>query len=610
MTTFKAQSLSALAAAAGTDLYRSLSSIIDALITARESDDNEAFGLALNEILLCVVHDEGSHNLMQHMLLLAKKEKAGKRAIVFQHMAKFFESSQLDYSIYVSEWLSTLIMSLDDNVEDIVVTAWTALNALTKSLSKEEMEQLIKPARQALQLTGTPGTELAGFALPKGPSAILPIFFQGLMYGTSEQREQSALGLADVVERTSAANLKPFVTQMTGPLIRTIGERFPSDVKAAILYTLNVLLTKIPAFLKPFLPQLQRTFAKSLSDPSNTLVRTRAAKALGTLITLQARVDPLVNELVSGARASTDAGVTEAMLQALYEVVINAGSNLGDSSKTAIVSFVTEMAPQQHSSPVNLRLLARTISALINVLSDDQVAKIVRSAIADLDYNFSVLVLNGALKYGGDRVASAGLSEAVANYFIEHANDEDSTMSENSVIGLGKYLLSSAVRDASNPILETCVSTLCSTTAKTTSHSLDTRRLSLIVLRTLARTNHALIAQFLDIIMVPLFSCVRDQIIPVKLAAEKAYLAVLELVEKPDSKVFETWFEHAKEKGIIPAQQQRSIQDYTRRVAVRLAQGERDRIAAGGDDDKVFSDRIEDENEIWAVGTVDMSAES
>lgn len=63
---------------------------------------------------------------------------------------------------------------------------------------------------------------------------------------------------------------------------------------AAILLTLNNLLEKIPMLLKPFLPQLQRTFAKSLADTSSELLRSRAAKALGTLITLTPRIDPLI----------------------------------------------------------------------------------------------------------------------------------------------------------------------------------------------------------------------------------------------------------------------------------------------------------------------------
>lgn len=67
-----------------------------------------------------------------------------------------------------------------------------------------------------------------------------------------------------------------------------------NGVVAAILLTLNNMLGKIPTFLKPFLPQLQRTFAKSLADPSSEVLRSRAAKALGTMITLTPRIDPLI----------------------------------------------------------------------------------------------------------------------------------------------------------------------------------------------------------------------------------------------------------------------------------------------------------------------------
>lgn len=46
--------------------------------------------------------------------------------------------------------------------------------------------------------------------------------------------------------------------------------------------------------LKPFLPQLQRTFARGLADTTSETLRNRAAKGLGILITLTPRVDPLI----------------------------------------------------------------------------------------------------------------------------------------------------------------------------------------------------------------------------------------------------------------------------------------------------------------------------
>jgi hypothetical protein len=92
-------------------------------------------------------------------------------------------------------------------------------------------------------------------------------------------------------------------------------------------------------FLKPFLPQLQRTFAKSLADTSSEILRTRAAKALGTLITLTPRIDPLIAELVTGSK-TTDPGVKNAMLKALYEVVSKAGANMSDASRASVLGLV------------------------------------------------------------------------------------------------------------------------------------------------------------------------------------------------------------------------------------------------------------------------------
>lgn len=45
--------------------------------------------------------------------------------------------------------------------------------------------------------------------------------------------------LGEVVQLTSAAALRPFVIKITGPLIRVVGDRFPAEVKAAILKTLG-----------------------------------------------------------------------------------------------------------------------------------------------------------------------------------------------------------------------------------------------------------------------------------------------------------------------------------------------------------------------------------
>jgi HEAT repeat protein len=255
------------------------------------------------------------------------------------HLAKFFAEADVDFSRYYPDIIRALLISFGDSDTEVVKAAWTALSTLTsKRLRKEEMESLVISTRQTLNQVGVAGADLPGFSLPKGINAILPIFLQGLMNGSVDQRTQAALAISDVIDRTSAKSLQPFVTQITGPLIRVVTER-SVEVKAAILLTLNNLLEKIPTFLKPFLPQLQRTFAKSLADTSSDVLRARAAKALGTLIKLTPRVDPLIAELVTGSKTS-DENVRTAMLKALFEVVSKAGKNMSEASRNAILGLI------------------------------------------------------------------------------------------------------------------------------------------------------------------------------------------------------------------------------------------------------------------------------
>ena len=59
-----------------------------------------------------------------------------------------------------------------------------------------------------------------------------------------------------------------------GPLIRILGDRFPWEMKAAILNTLGLLIGKGGVALKPFVPQLQTTFLKCLADQVHTQAQT------------------------------------------------------------------------------------------------------------------------------------------------------------------------------------------------------------------------------------------------------------------------------------------------------------------------------------------------
>ena len=346
ITSFNARALASLSEVAGPAMTRRLPAILTALMDNIVDCKNDTLRSDLEDsfdvVLLAVDEFDGLNTAMSVMTALVKNHDHRKRAIANVRLANFFGKTDVDFSRYYQDLIRVLLISFDDPDSEVVKAAWLALSELTKHLKKEEMEGLVMSTRQILQQVGVVGANLPGFSLPKGINAILPIFLQGLMNGTADQRTHAALAISDIIDRTSADSLKPSVTQITGPLIRVVSER-SVEVRSAILLTLNNLLEKIPTFLKPFLPQLQRTFAKSLADASSEILRDRAAKALGTLITLTPRIDPLITELVTGSK-TPDPGVQNAMLKALYEVVSKAGSNMSDASRSSILGLIDSEA--------------------------------------------------------------------------------------------------------------------------------------------------------------------------------------------------------------------------------------------------------------------------
>ena len=131
----------------------------------------------------------------------------------------------------------------------------------------------------------------------------------------------------------------------------------------------------------------------------------------------------------------------------------------------------------------------------------------------------------------------------------------------------------------------------------------DTRRLSLVVLRTVTRHHMELVRPHLPLLAPPVFASVRDMIIPIKLAAEAAFMALFNVVED-ESKVFDKYLASQD----LPASQKRSMQDYFKRVALRLGNTARERKEAEGGQGGLglSNDELDDEREIWSIGKVDL----
>ncbi|KAG8916956.1 translational activator of GCN4 [Tulasnella sp. 418] len=338
ITVFNANALCQLVTVAGDALSKRLTQILNPLVRCIESDTDDDIKEAVNETiraLLGSISDaEGLNTLMLLLLGWAKNEGPVRRVSAVTFFGIFCQETKLDFSLYRVDWIRTLVSLLDDSQMEVVEATWIALDSFVKAIGKDDVEVLVIPLRKTIESTGAPGRYVPGFAVQKGISPVLPIILAGLTGGSNDQREQAAYAIGDLVERTEEAALKPYTTQLTGPLIRVITQatNFPPAVKTAILTALMTMLDVVPTFVKPFFPQLQRTFCKSASDPASLAVRTRAAMALGSLFKSQTRVDPLVTELVGGIRGSDDS-IAASLAYALSLVVKNAFANVGEASR-------------------------------------------------------------------------------------------------------------------------------------------------------------------------------------------------------------------------------------------------------------------------------------
>ena len=187
---FNAKALASLSTVAGSAMTRRLptilNSLMDNIISCKDEELLADLNASFDTVVVSIDEFDGLNTTMSVLLALVKHDDHRRRAATDYHLATFFSSATVDYSRYNQDIIRALLISFDDRDAEVVKAAWAALNEFTKHLKKEEMEALVFSTRQILQHVGVAGSNLPGFGLPKGINAILPIFLQGLMNGSSE----------------------------------------------------------------------------------------------------------------------------------------------------------------------------------------------------------------------------------------------------------------------------------------------------------------------------------------------------------------------------------------------------------------------------------------
>ncbi|XP_076020781.1 stalled ribosome sensor GCN1 [Genypterus blacodes] len=440
--------LAFLSAVAGDALTRHLGVILPALLSSLKGKlgtEDEAQELCSCQTVILSVEDEvGQRIIIDDLLEATRGSDPGVRQAAVTILNAYFARTRLDYSVHTRSLLSGLIRLLNDTIPEVLVQSWDTINSITKRLDASSQLALIDDLHRDIRSVAADvkGQHLPGFCLPKkGVTCILPVLREGVLTGSPEQKEEAAKALGGVIKLTSPEALRPSVVSITGPLIRILGDRFAWTVKTALLETLTLLLAKVGIALKPFLPQLQTTFLKALQDSSRG-VRLRAAEALGQLVSIHTKVDPLFTEQLSAIRNAEDAGVRETMLQALRFVIQGAGSKVDPTIRKNITTTLLGMLG--HDEDATRMASAGCVGELCAFLSDEELKSVllqhILADISGVDWmvrHGRSLALAIAVKSAPEKLCEKEYSDTVMETILTNATADRIPIATSGIRAMG-----------------------------------------------------------------------------------------------------------------------------------------------------------------------------
>ncbi|KQK13484.1 protein ILITYHIA [Brachypodium distachyon] len=540
LSTFNAHALGALAEVAGPGLSSHIGTVLPTLILAMDYEDTDVQSTARKaaETVVLVIDDEGVETLIPELLKGLNDSQASVRRGSAYLIGFLFKNSKLYLADEAPDMMSILITLLSDTDKATVSAAWEAFSRVVGSVPKEQLPTHIKLVRDAISTArdkerrrrkGVP-ILVPGLCLPKALQPFLPIFQQGLISGSAETKEQAAEGLGELIDITSEKTLKEVVVPITGPLIRILGDRFPWQVKSAILSTLTIIITKGGLALKPFLPQLQTTFVKCLQD-NNRSVRTRAASALGKLSALSTRVDPLVSDLLSMLQSGDDT-VKESVLSALKGVVRHAGKSVSSAIRSRGCALLKDLLEAEADDVRSSA--AKAIGTLSQYMDEIETSDLVQtllnmSTLPDwCTRHGALLTFSSISMHCPAKLCSSTSFPSIVDLLKDSLKDDKFPVREASTKTLGRLLCCQLQFEGNTlQLIQLLILAL-------RDDSSEVRRRSLSCIKAAAKINHSALGSNISILGPAIGDTLKDSSTPVRLAAERCAIHVFQLTKGAD----------------------------------------------------------------------------
>ncbi|XP_046839578.1 eIF-2-alpha kinase activator GCN1-like isoform X2 [Xenia sp. Carnegie-2017] len=394
------QVLASISSVAGDSLTDYLDEILTALITAlsKATDENQLKqDLENSQTLILSIHDtRGSKIILDILIKYSGDVSLQLRKAAMRLLLTYCACTKYDLLPYMPLLLQCILKRCSDSDVELLEINWNTLDSVCKRLSPSEQVEHIPHVRCAIKYTcDAVQGDLPGFCLPKkGVAPLLPIFREGILNGPPDVKQEAAEGLGQIINLTSPSALKPSVINITGPLIRILGDRFSWNVKVAVLQTLKLLLMKVGGQLRAFLPQLQTTFIKALNDVNKT-VRIEASSALQHLVQLHSRVDALFMELNNMVKNCKDNEIRETILQAFRGVILSVGEKMGENLRHNLTTAFTTL--QSHSDESIRVATAGCLGALLKFLPREHLLQIIKTDVCVDDATVEWTLRHGRL---------------------------------------------------------------------------------------------------------------------------------------------------------------------------------------------------------------------
>ncbi|UMM21336.1 hypothetical protein L5515_003059 [Caenorhabditis briggsae] len=525
--------LCSLASVSGDSLSRQLPKVLDALLASCETNDEaDPMIESCEKVVIAVTDEDGVPVLIDYLIQKASQDDNVPAAVLLN---TFIAKSGVSLADQAEDVLPGLLNLYTSTSPQIVDHAVGAAVALTQSMDQRELVQVLPTIKKTINIVvaGAKGQQIPGFTHPKSLQPLVVMLREAILQGQVEMKALAAETLGMVVKVSDVAALKAHVVNITGPLIRVLGDRFPANVKLPIIETLSKLLDKVAAMLRPFLPQLQSTFLKALQDQSSRPVRLAAGGALARLMKLHPKPETTMVELLKLLATSTDQQLIESSLATARALIASCPDKMSQSTVDEIYR-VSEMIFSQ--SVENPSEIDNSLTACSGALLGETIAQkedwetAQSSVLSNIESTFTIPRVRQAKAAALQQLCSSnadGFWNSEANATCRSALQSAFTSSDPSVA-------CSSLRAASHILQSNIDRDLLSSVARSLNHaSVDVRKSAAIAMGHVGYKND-LPNDVLKLIVPQLINGCKESNSAVRAASELALVHALKMVENED----------------------------------------------------------------------------